>query len=747
MAMTLKEKLYNYFAIRHLDLMPPEVKARFEEFKKNKDYQGQMKQWVEKGLYGADIPDFAPGSPYELTDNEWKELYNSLQKTFQNMNENMDPSVGIKSPYLKTTQDFIKEFFGDDTKTFTVSPATTVAEGVITNLINFLDPRSLGTHNGFDGSSSADQYSAFKTFFETNDSLKDVFSDGLDFDGFLKGLRDKKYNKDLKFRQKLIRIVNYIRSNGPVPGEQAPNQRDWPKGIGYKSHRTPEGVSVVDDTGTPPFVDAFLEDIYKPENNPENDTAPWFALEPTVRDRHIDQLKADWPKIFDTLVTRSKVRSDFIEACDDDVVKKPLSTAMAETDYENKESDNYIPPKFDDEKTWIQELEDLKDDTYEYYLRKFTNPSRGTRIFFSPWSQNIIKAFDKEKIKPTDGLAGIMSKKDAILGRLEGTSPTAKKHFKWFAEKMEQLQKEMPKAFEGALRNGSQMRALVGALIQKAVEDNEIDKAYTALEILSVAKYGLLSSRTLNALNDATKDMKIVGDEKLSWNKNEGIKFVTSAMDKTARLAIMGAGAAFTAAHNAFQHSRTKFNKDISGNKKLNDAYKDKQKEIDDAHQQLRDSNAAHNVAGILADLNSTTRAIGAGSQYKTQMQINAGNAQDIKDAIKAAKDAGNTDVTYNGVTVLVVDLENDMNLYDDAFARQEKDNNWDEKNVNPYRKLIAYWDMLETYTKSHTFTLGSMKVKRDSFLANWNSSNEDDTPAKKRRNQWLLGYNNIRTA
>ena len=738
MALTLKQKLYNYFAIRHLNLMPPEVTARFDDYVKNKDFQGQMKQWVDKDLYGADNPDFGPATPpatnpYELTADEWGELYDSLQKTFQNMNENKDPSVGIKGPYLKATNDFITEFFGDDTKTFTTTTASATATATLDRLAEFLDPGA--TH-------ASTQYTTLKTFFQSNEELKSVFSDGLNFDGLLQGLRDHKYNKDLKFREKVKRIIYYIRRNAPQAGEQAPSQQQWPT-IGFTSHTTPDGFRVVDTITNP-----FLTDIQLDENDPENkDLAhQWFVL--NNRATHINQLKADWPKIFDTLINKSKVRQDFIDASEDDLVKDQLLKAIEQTDYENKDSDNYVPEKYDDEKNWVQNLEDLKNDTYESYLRKFTNPSRGTRIFFSPWSQNIIKTFDKEKIKPTDGLAGIISKKDAILGRLED-SPTSKKHFKWFAEKMEFLSKKMPKAYEGALRNGSQMRALVAALINEAVEDNEIDKAYTALEILSVAKYGLSSSRTLDALRDATKEAKLFSDEKLSWNKNEGIQFVTKAVDATARAAIMGVGAAFTITRNAIQNHRTKFNNDISKNKKLNAAYKKKQDEIDNEHARLQASNAAHNVPGILADLNSTTRAIGGTSQYKTQIQINPANIQTIKETIDTAKSATppQTNVTINGVTVTVADLESDVKLFDYANDLQEKDTNWDEKNVNPYRKLIAYWDMLESVSKTHSFTLGSITAKRKEFLANWNDKDENNTPAKKLRNAYLKGYGDIRTA
>ena len=726
MAMTLKEKLYNYFAIRHLNLMPPEVSARFEDFRNNNDFQGQMKQWVDKKLYGADNPDFgpatppAPANPYELTAAEWDELYDSLQKTFQNMNEHKDPSVGVKSEYLKATQDFIKEFFGDDTKTFTISAAkqtpTTAGYTVENQLSNNTD-------------SLAAFLEANKTKLQIPflKNMSDVFSADFTYDKLVDGLKTRKYNKDLDFRKKLERIVGYINYYGPA---NPPTDRDtWPDNVGINT--TTGNLDAGIDFVGHGFPDKFEE---------------WFEI--PNKTAKIRQLKADWPKIFDTLINKSKIRTDFLNACEDEVIKKPLSKAMEETDYANKDSDNYVPEKYDDEKNWVQQLQDLKDDTYEDYFRKFTNPSRGTRIFFSPWSQNIMKAFDKEKIKPTDGLEGIISKKDAILNRLD-TSSTSKKHFKWFAEKMEFLSKKVPKAYEGALRNGSQMRALVSALIQEAVEDNEIDKAYTALEILSVAKYGLLCSRTFDKLREATKDLKILSDEKLSWNKGP-VKDVTTIIDLTARAALIGAAGAFTIARNAFQNSRTKFNKDISKDEKLSNAYKKKQDEIDNEHSRLIASNAAHNVTATLTELNSTTRPFGPTLKYKTNIQINNTNIGDdtTPGSIKyELKNATGPTVTIGGVTVNKDDLQNDVALFNDAHDRQQKEDQWEEKNINPYKKLMAYWDMLETCSKSHSFTLGSMSAKRKAFIANWNDKKEENTPAKKLRNEYLALYGNIRTA
>ena len=717
MAMSLKNKLFDYFAIRHLNLMPPETKARFEDYIKNGDFQGQMKSWTDDKhkLYGVANPDFgaAAGNPYELTAQEWEELYDSLQKTFQEMNERKDPSVGIKSDYKNPTKDFIKEFFGDDTKTFTISTASKTPtatghtveaqlSGSTNSLVHFLEVNK----------------SKLQVPFLKN--LSSIFSADFTYDKLIDGLKSKKYNNDLDFRKKLEQIIGYINYYGPANG--GTDKDTWPDNVGLT------GAGTID-----PSIDFSGHGF-------SDKVEDWFEI--SNKTSHIDQLKKDWPKIFDTLITKKGVRDDFIAASQDDVVKKPLSSAIEQTDYENKDSDNYIPKKYADEKDWRQILQDKIDDAYEDYFRKFTNPSRGTRLYFSPWTQNIIKAFDKEKIKPTDGIKGIIDKKSAIVNRL-ATSPTSKKHFEWFAGKMEFLSKQMSKAFEGALSNGSQLRELVAALINEAVEEGKIDEAYTALEILSVAKYGLLCSRTFDKLKEATKDMSILSDKNLSFNKNEAVQSITKAMDATAGFAIRSVGAAVTGFRNFIQHRRTKFKKDISKHKTLNDAYKKKEDELQKAHTDLINSNVAHNVAGILTDLNSTTRTTGGTSPYKTTVQINKDNIEIVKANLETAKNTTPTPAVVAPYTCTISDLENDIKLFDDAYDRQKKEDNWDKNNINPYDKLIAYWDMLETYSKSHSFTLGSMSAKRKSVLAGWTKADD----RKKKINSLVESYGHIRTA
>ena len=729
MALTLKNKLFDYFAQRHFDLMTPEVRARFDEYANNEDFQGHMKHWNDN-YNGAILPDLLSGTiggganDYQLSDTEWEELYDVFQEAFQAMNSAKTPSVGFEGPYKKATKDFITKYFGDSSKIFTTTTATSIltdpTNGLFTRLANFLDPRTAQPT-----AEQANQYSALKNLLSTN--LKEqVFSDGLDYDGFIDGLRKQKYNTDLDFRKKIERVIYYIKQNGPQQDEMVPRSGEWPRDVGYTSVPQGQGIFTADK------IDPFLSDIYDPNNAPDNTARPWYSLDRKAQ--HISQFKSAFWEISDILLTKSGVRSDF-------TAKAPDTIAIESTDYTNKESKDYVPEKYPDEKNWKQELEDWKNDTYENYFRKFVNPSRGARIYLSPWPQNIIKAFDKAKIKPTDGIEGILAKKGDISDKLK-SSKTSTDHFNWFTDTIEKLKAAgMGKSVEGALRNGAQMRALVSALIVEAVKQGKIKEAKTALEVLSVAKYGLSCSRTVDAIREGTKDAKVFSDSSLSWNKNEGIQFVTNAIDKTARAALIGVSAGIAGINNFIQHRRTKIGNDISKNKVLNDAHKKWEQEDQQA---LQNKQAENRHLNVDMKLNTLTSGQGLSGLVINETTIgDDATPGTIKGELKIALDNGNPTLTINGTTVNTADLKADVELYDDAKSKKDEESNWRKNHKDQYQELIAYWDMLETLSKTHSFTLGSMAAKRKAML---NGYGNGTSLAQTQADAYIANYGALRT-
>jgi len=702
----LKNTLFEYLAHRHIDLMPADVAERFEDYNNNSTFNGHMRTWSTR-YYGQPIVSL---NTTITNDEDWKKIYNACQIAFQAMYENKNHSVGIGSDYNPATKDFIDRWFGTNpNKTFTMSKATHDTEDTFTALANFLE-----TNQG-----------RLQSLFITKQILGET-----SYNTFVQDLKDKKYNTEPTFRSKVQNVITYIQNYAPKQGDTEESVEYWPQNVGYSKIG-----------GTVDLTDNALKYILGNTTTPPKlsiNSDEWYEIQDL--DRHVTDFKTDYAQLFDELLINPTFRTKFLEYAKSPI-KEALETAIKDTDYENKESDDYVPAKLTDSKNWQQRLKKWSDDTYENHFRRFVEFGRGTRLFFSAHTQNIMKSFDKVGIKPTDGLEGILAKKDdAKLRNVINTDPTTRKHFDWFVKKMEELKQETPDDFEGALRDGTHLRNLVINLIIKTSKECESDKgakdkAMTALEVLSVAKYGLLSSRTLNNLKETTKDLNMLSDDKLSWNKNEGLQFVTKAMDATARFAINGIGTIATGIRNFVSHRRTKIGKYIGKYSQLNDAYKKWQEEDNKRHNNLIDSNVAHDVMSILADLDNPARPITG--RYKTNIQINADTIDGIKTALETARATpGATTVTIAGHTYNIEDLENDVSLFEDASDRNSHEEKWREEHPDVMHDLVAHWDMLESTLKTHAFSLGSMKLKRKNMLLN----------AKARIAANISNYGDLRT-
>lgn len=725
---SLEQSVFDYLAHRHIDLMTPDVTDRFDKYRKTGSFNGHMRNW-DTLYYGQAVKMLTT----TLTDPaDWKKLYTSCQKTFQKMYENKKPSVGIGNTYIPAINTFIDKWFGPDAnKTFTYAKATNDAERVFTQLSTFLksDPR------------------LEQVFTREGSPLAHVFKD-ISFSKFCKKIDSKEYNKDTDFQKKLKAVIQYIITYGPQPDYgDAPDPSLWPVNCGYSLTATGVQVSapvlqsiLYDRFSTPPTS------VIRLDSDPDN----WYETKDL--DKHIKWFTKDYVDIFDELLTNPDLRKKFLEMAEDPI-QTALIKAIEYTDYENPESKDFVPPDVTDSKNWLQKIKKWKDDTYENHFRRFTNPARGTRIFFSPHSQNIMKAFDKAGIKPTDGLEGILSKeKDAKLQNVINSDPTTKKHFDWFIKKMNELKTETPDDFEGALRDGGHLRQLAINLIIKAGKEGRSDKgvkdkAMTALEVLSTAKYSLLCSRTFNRLSEATKDMKILSDDGLSWNKNEGIKMVTKAIDATAGFAIRTVGAAATGIRNFISFRKTKIGADISRYKNLDKAYKDWQQEDHKRHTDLLNSNNAHYVTQTLSDLDNAARTPVPGTTaFKTSVQINKSTVENLQAQLTAAGSTTppTTTVNINGTSWPVDDLQSDIDLFNDLYGRQQQDANWRDNNPDIMHDLIAHWDMLETASKTHAFTLGNMQLKRDAMLRNWNLKTSDAQTITKNN---MIRFGRLRTS
>jgi hypothetical protein len=681
----LKPALFEYLAHRHFDLMPSDVHDRFEEYDSNGSLIGNMKEWKNR-FEGKPLLDLA------LDPGDWEKLYDACQQTFQEMDDNKTHEYAYGSDYNGATKEFIGRWFGDNSKTFTKSKATSDTDTVLKNLGIFLEnnPR-------------------LKPYFSTH--LPSVFGDSTAYEKFYKDLKKGKFNDNFEFRQKVQSVIEYIKAYGPQEGsDEEPDVSLWPGGIGYSM----VGGHVSIDK---PELQAIHGLGPAPHLNPDPDK--WYVI-PDKND-HITQFKTDYKNIFDTLLTDATIRKHFLAKAKSPV-QEVLETAIAKTDYENKESDDYLPPKPLDEQNWRQKITKWKDDTYENHFRRFFEHGRGTRKYFSQYTQNIMKGFDKAGIKPTDGLDGILSKKDdSKLRSAIDKDPTTRKHFDWFIKSMERIKKEMPDAFSAALSNGNQLREIVIRLIS-TTKPEDVEKAKTALEILSTAKYGLLCSRTFNKFRDATKNAKFLNDPGYSWMKkgDSATAFIANAANGLLTSGMNMLAGTATVAYNFIQHRRTKISNDLKKHKNLNAAYKKWETEDAKRHADLIASNAAHNVAGTLTDLDNPARTPGVApyDKYKTTIQINNTTIEAIKTAIQTERDAGKTDTDpLPGYGFTIGEAQNDVDLFDDAYTRQRHEDKWREENPDVMSDLAAHWNLMESYMKTHALGLGSMKIKRDAMF------------------------------
>lgn len=765
MSVKMNDFLLQYYMQLRFNHMPAEVRAKFNEYAKNDDFRGHMKDWKKNLMTnGANNPMPDPneaGGAWELSNDEWEKLFRAFQDAFRAMDADKKSFKDNKD-----ANDFLNEYFGD-LHLFSNGVASNDAEQEIQG--------------------------NFKTFLESNRQVLEVafkqwgLTDGdFSYSDLMSGIQDKKYNTSPKFQKKIKDIAQYV---------------------AYYM-RQPDFVNSL------PNAQTNLPDFEKVEKGFDDD-----QIDP----QKLDYFKRNHRDLLDTLNKKSKIYSVF-KTYDKGKISKLLDEATQKVDYGNKESDDYVPPKRDDELTPWQQLSKNIGDTWSDYMDKYIK-FRGDRLYMSNSAKAIVKALDdkKVKMKPTDGLGKLVENTDTIKANLLYKSPTATKHFEWMAKTLKELQSTMPKAFAGALQNGRQMRALVSELIMTAVRDGKMDEAKTAMEVLSVIKYGYTTSKIMDALGK--ENLSIFSDKGLSWNKNEGVQFVTNAMDKSIKAAFMGIGYGITIAGNAYNLHGSKFNRatgrmkqahddfiranDDAKNKKIaernienplaqqriqaeqnvmaqtgitdatyaqheqayNTAKSDAKQKLtvmNDADKRLKDANQKlESYDDLTQQINSANQALPQIQQNLQQLQNALNNPNtyngmppqaanalavdiqrqitdlqqqerdiqqslpqlqqqqqqllanpDIQSALASRPqyqaDFNAAQTSYNTAQQMADQLGDPVHKFKNAKnrvdelnrqidARNDEINNWDDKHTDKFQELMAYWDFLETGRNTHT--------------------------------------------
>lgn len=531
MAKSTNDFLLEYYKRLLFNNMPLEKFAKFCDYVKNNDMSGNMKHWardlLEHDPNNPDIllqdaaklyirkpnlnPTAAPGvvDEWARDDNELQKLFKAVQNTFRSMSANKS-----SFKYDDKANKFLDKWFGDGGQLFTHAK---------------IDPQY------------RDQIEKLKTLLndypDIEKAFSDHFNDDFSFKDFKDGLKDEKYNKDPKFQKRLTNFISYF--NYALQNDSYGSDR---ASLLNKIRANQEFRN----------IDNWFTDVDK-----------WFDDDAFITTNRLGHFRGQLTDLLDEL-NSNKNAFDAFSANDNSKISKSLIEARQHLDYNNKDSKDFVPPKREDELTLGQYISDWVKNTYSENLEKYVK-LRGDRMYFSPQTKLMVKAIDSCKIKPTDGLEKIISEKGKINDLLRGkySSPKAADHFDWFAKKMDEYKTAMPKAFAGALHNGAQMHRIIEELAADATEEGKMDEAKSALELLSVVKYGLVTSRVMD--NIAKDPLTLFSDKGLSWNKNDGMKFVTTAMDKTINTAIKLTGRVITMGVNAVRlNYGSKFNGKMS---------------------------------------------------------------------------------------------------------------------------------------------------------------------------------------
>ena len=511
MAVKMDDFVLQYYMQYRFNHMPPEVRAQFDVYVKSDDFRGNMKTWKKKLMHQGTngrwtenaMPDpLNSASEFFMEDGEWKKFFVAFQNAFRNMSADREKLEKNSPDAVK----FLDEYFGNSpSQIFTNSIANPTAEDFINNdFKNFL--------------------TKYKTRLEVQFQNWGILDKDFTYSQLLSGISSKKYNSSPSFQKKIKKIAQYIDA--------------------YSTSEEFRSVLRLGPGDTIPDVSPIINGF--DDERVDSSKMALFKGDASRRGDYVDLLN--------TLVKNKKIY-DVFKQYDDGKVSGKVEEANSKLDYENKESKDYVPPKRSEELTFYQKLKGDVSDTIEDYLDKYLKAS-GDRLYFSESAKLIVKAIGKS-YKPTEGLDKILEKKSDIKNNLMYKSPRATDHFDWFVKTMEELKASMPKTFAGALKNGRQLKAIVEELIMKAVRENKIDEAKTAMEVLSVVKYGYTNSKIMEAFNKS--DLTIFSDKDLSWNKNE-IKIVTTAFDYTIKKGLQVVGYTLTGIGNMIRLSGSKFN-------------------------------------------------------------------------------------------------------------------------------------------------------------------------------------------
>ena len=541
----MEQFLRNYYRQLHFNSMPAEVRARFFDWVRNDTLTDDMRNWVRERLQhqpaphadqllvdrdGNYVPNALPipNNNADLSEDNARRLFVVFQQAFSKMAANL-------GDLDQQSRNFVNRYFRqhgqNQQRLFQPSDATPECANGIDAILRVLDTPTLNL-KGYVVANAHDT------------DGKPLFNSVTDLDRLLTQCRNREYNTNPDVQN---RIQNVARTLENVIG------LSWSSSVDTNSNEYRALDGIRNEIANVTSNDAFALNPARIDPDALRDFRDIYAG--AAYDNNTQS------GLLQTLYFNKTIRDQFAKY-DNGTITNQINRAENNINWQDKTKDNYVEPLVDDVLTPLQRIQEWATDTYNDTLKKYEE-LRGATNLFSQEAKDIFKAVDKEKIKPSDGLSAILEKKGKIEGNLN--NPVARQHFQWFTETMEPLLKSMPKAIEGAWKDARQMQAIISQIMLKATDPKNddphaMDKAKTAMEIMTAMKYGMATSKIMDAIKNDKELFNIFSNKDLSWNKSEGIKFVTGALDNTVRAAFLGAGYAVTIVKNKIKLSGRKYN-------------------------------------------------------------------------------------------------------------------------------------------------------------------------------------------
>ena len=485
----LQDLLVNYFKQYHFNRMSANVRAKFDEHVDNNDLVGNMKDW-KANLWDKDSEKDPTEILKALSDDDLIELYKDIRARLQRLPENPAVYKNGKMDDDNPAVKFYNEYFGNNNMFHESS----------------VDDRVKSTIDKLFKSDNQDVKTALNAGLSAVKKSASNSNNKYTLDELKKRIDDEDYNKDPEFRKDLQTILSATYRDLYYSNEPEP------KSIRYE-------LSELVSNGFDPNPSQF----------------------------EIDSFRFELPEILNQVYRNKKVRETIFANSD---IVAALNTARDKVDYDKPDSECFIKGKTDDQLTVMQRLKKDVTDKYEDYLEKYLHGGYD-HLYKSREAREIMGAIKKVGIKKTEGLDKILEKASDIKTKAVGKMKKAGPCFEWIVTEFTKLKADMPKAFAGCLNNGFQLSRIIQQLIMDAVDQDKMDEAQAAMELLIVMQYGNTTSGLMEKIRGDKELFTVFSNKDLSWNKkSEAVAFVTGALDKTIRIGALAVGYGLTFVYN-----------------------------------------------------------------------------------------------------------------------------------------------------------------------------------------------------